>query len=189
MTPPRYNHLYIAIVLILTVTANNVAASFVGLWEGIDNLDGATMRRSFVLTSENNYTITGSIEFSQICGGDISGNITAPPDVTEQLIPAVLSGFGSIDDEGDMVASLGITCFGEEGPRIAAIPIVYQMTEGGVMKEVPAFREDDPIYFFRIGGGDYDASPSATSAGMPRSFRSVALLFTILASIGCFSLV
>ena len=181
--------LHIGIILILAVAANNVAASFVGLWEGIDNLDGANMKRSFVLTGENNYTITGSIEFSQICGGEIVGNITAPPDITEQLIPAVLNGFGSINAEGDMVASLGITCFGEEGPRIAAIPIVYQMTEGGIMKEVPAFRADDPIYFFRIGGGGDDASSTATSAGMPRAFRSVALMFTMLASIGCFSFV
>lgn len=110
--------LYIGIVLILAVAANNVAASFVGLWEGIDILDGANMKRSFVLTGENNYTITGSIEFSQICGGEIVGNITAPPDITEQLIPAVLNGFGSINDEGDMVASLGITCFGEEGREL-----------------------------------------------------------------------
>ena len=42
------SQLYIGIVLMLAVAASNVAASFVGLWEGIDNVDGATMKRSFV---------------------------------------------------------------------------------------------------------------------------------------------
>ena len=178
------SQLYIGIVLMLAVAASNVAASFVGLWEGIDNVDGATMKRSFVLTGDNNYTISGSIEFSQICGGDITGNISSLPDITEQLIPAVLNGFGSINDQGNMVASLGITCFGEEGPRIAAIPIEYQMAEGGILKEVPAFRADDPIYFFRIGGGE---SSSAASAGTTRTISSVSFMFTMLASIGWYS--
>eukprot|EP00563_Minutocellus_polymorphus_P021416 CAMPEP_0197718830 /NCGR_PEP_ID=MMETSP1434-20131217/2825_1 /TAXON_ID=265543 /ORGANISM="Minutocellus polymorphus, Strain CCMP3303" /LENGTH=141 /DNA_ID=CAMNT_0043303517 /DNA_START=216 /DNA_END=638 /DNA_ORIENTATION=+ len=140
------------------------------------------MRRSVVLTDDNNYTITGSIEFSQICGGEIAGNITAPPDVTEQMIPAVLNGYGQVDDEGNLVASLGITCFGEEAPRIASIPIEYQLDDGGVVKEIPAFRTDDPIYFFRIGGGEA-APPSVTSAAAAKAVKPLPFL-TALASAG-----
>jgi hypothetical protein len=162
------------------------AVSFVGLWEGVDPLDGANMQRSFVpmigSVDGYDYEIAGRIEQSQICGGDISGNITEEPDVTDKLIPAVLNGYGTIVNGTVVTASLAITCFGEEEPRIPDIPVEYKFydyddgadddVDGGttstkntpILMEIPAFRADSPIYFFLVSNAmDEDNSGSGGS--------------------------
>lgn len=124
---------------------------FFGMWEGIDPLDGTNMQRIFIPIASNNYTVTGRIEYSEICGsGTEPGiNITAPPNKTSNLIPALIGGFGKVDQEGSLNAKVSLTCFGEDKPRIPTISVEYEPIEENVLLERPSFRAQFPIYFFR----------------------------------------
>lgn len=121
------------------------------------------------------YEIFGRIEFSQICGGNTSGNITGEPGVTDRIIPALLKGYGNLTNDGSVVsASLDITCFGEEEPRISAISVEYQLSDSGttpILKEVPVFRPNSPIYLFRISY-NYNDSNMDSSAGSSCAYQS-----------------
>ena len=128
---------------------------YIGYWTGIDPLDGTDMNREFVpvMGHDNNFTFTGRIEYSEICGaGAPNGqDLEEPPDPTELQIPARLNGFGAVDhDTNIMKVSITLTCFGATEPKAANIPADYVPVSQDIMMEIPAFRADFPIYFHRI---------------------------------------
>lgn len=131
---------------------NDVNRYYYGLWEGIDPLDGTQMQRVFMPVASNNYTITGRIEYSEICGsGTEAGmNLTAPPNKTSNLIPARLLGVGQVDEEGLLNTKLSITCFGDNTPLISNISVAYEPIEENILREIPAFRANFSILFFRM---------------------------------------
>ncbi|KAL7573174.1 hypothetical protein ACA910_018836 [Epithemia clementina (nom. ined.)] len=130
---------------------------WVGLWEAIDPLDGAQHQRSFIASEdeEGSYTLFGRIEFSQICGSGLIGNITEAPSVTANLIPALLTGSGSIDDGdggyGILDGELDIICFGKENKTNAnPIEVTWEPLGMNLIKEIPKFRAADPLYFSKV---------------------------------------
>lgn len=131
---------------------NDVNRYYYGLWEGIDPLDGTQMQRTIMPIASNNYTVVGRIEFSEICGsGTEAGmNITSPPNKTSNLIPARLLGVGQVDKEGSLNTKLSITCFGDNAPRISNISVKYEPIEENILWEIPVFRANAPILFFRV---------------------------------------
>ena len=131
---------------------NDVNRYYYGLWEGIDPLDGTQMQRTIMPVASNNYTLTGRIEYSEICGSgtEAGTNITAPPNKTSNLIPARLLGVGHVDEEGTLNTKLGLTCFGDDKPRLSNISVKYEPIEENILVEIPAFRANAPIVFFRV---------------------------------------
>ena len=131
---------------------NDANRYYFGLWEGIDPLDGTNMQRTFIPIASNNYTVTGRIEWSEICGsGTEQGmNVTAPPNKTSILIPALIGGVGKVDKEGSLNMVVSLTCFGDDRPRVPTIRVEYEPIEKNILLERPAFRAQFPIYFFRV---------------------------------------
>jgi hypothetical protein len=132
---------------------------YVGYWTGIDPLDGTDMNREFVpvMMQDNNFTFTGRIEYSEICGAGpppldgAGGDIEEPPEPTELQIPARLNGFGSVDPTTNVMKVMAsLTCFGSTEPRAPNIPVDYVPISKDIMMEVPAFRADFPIYMHRM---------------------------------------
>ena len=128
---------------------------FIGLWEGIDPLDGSQIQRTFLpvfgADAKNNFTVTGRNEFSQLCGAGIMGNITEAPPTTANIVPALITGFGSVDEDAKVLEFVGgITCFGDPEPRIDGIPARYVAITDDLLAEIPVFRQEAPIYLWRI---------------------------------------
>ena len=151
---------------------------FPGLWSGIDPLDGAEIVRSIVPTpgESNNFTFVGRIEYAMLCaapltsdngGGGGAGDgppptetvskkqqqlPEGPPEISSQLIPGRLNGFGFVrEEDGVFQISGSLTCAGELSPRFRGVPAFYEYVTDNIMVEKPSFRLDDPIYLHRIG--------------------------------------
>ena len=127
---------------------------FVGLWIGIDPLDGAEYTREFVPIPGEDYkfAFTGRLEYSQICGGPPpqGGQVTDIPDVTDLMIPALLTGTGIVDlTTNSIKAAIDLTCFGDEDPIAKGVPAEFVPVGHDLLLEVPSFRANDPIWLHR----------------------------------------
>lgn len=124
---------------------------FVGLWEGVDPLDGSNIQRSVSpADTAGSFAFTGRVEFSQICGGDTSELPGGAPAVTSNQVPALLNAVGQLTEEGSLQIYANFTCFGDMGPRISGAPARYDPISPNMMLEVPSFRAQFPIVLHRM---------------------------------------
>mmetsp|Transcript_441 Transcript_441/g.1228 ORF Transcript_441/g.1228 Transcript_441/m.1228 type:complete len:190 (-) Transcript_441:78-647(-) len=129
---------------------------FVGFWQGIDPLDGALFYREFLpadtkdYSNNNNFTLNGRLEYSQICGSGEGGDEDGPPPATENVVPAQLTGFGLVNETTHVLQGVfDLVCLGETEP-IVQVPVDYVPYSPDILMEVPAFRRDFPIYYHRL---------------------------------------
>lgn len=134
---------------------------YIGFWQGVDPLDGAEIQREFLpvgggMDGINNFTITGRIEFSQLCGGrpPNGGSGGAPPEgppaTTDKQVPAQINGYAQVNLTTNVLEAFpALTCFGDSTP-LARAPAAYVPYSQDIVMEVPAFRADFPIYLHRL---------------------------------------
>lgn len=96
--------------------------------------------------------------FFQIFASDTGLNddeLVVPPAASENFIPGVLNSFALVDEEGNLMSSIALTCAGEEKPRLIGIPTFLsgaKCSRNISWWSVPRapFRINAPIYFHRL---------------------------------------
>ena len=105
-----------AIVVFSIILASNVYAgqfyesfNFIGLWQGIDTVDGSEAQRSITLNSDGTFNIIGREGYFSACDG----------------FRGILKGTGVLENGVLFFENFEVTCFYEDGEESRIIPVKY----------------------------------------------------------------
>lgn len=116
---------------------------YVGLWEGVDPVDGAQLQRSIVPdpAMEGAIIYAGRNEASQSCG--------CTEDGCSQVIGLVNPISGTVDpSDGTYTVSVDFTCFGSDAPLFSGVPVSLAPVTKDIIAETIA-GYPDVIYLHR----------------------------------------
>jgi hypothetical protein len=100
-----------SIILASTVQAGGLLQKlyFVGLWQGIDTVDGSEAQRSITLNRDGTYNIAGREGYFSACDG----------------ARGILNGTGALENGVLFFKNFEVTCFYEESVESRIIPVKY----------------------------------------------------------------